>query len=97
LKIKAAQKRKAEIVHHHETAREIDALRVGIDLETMEKVKMQVERDNLKGDAVELSHMLEDEHSLRNDLSDELQKMRKDVDDATMVRVDLGTIFIISY
>jgi hypothetical protein len=95
LKIKAAQKRKAEIVHHHETAREIDALRVGIDLETMEKVKMQVERDNLKGDAVELSHMLEDEHSLRNDLSDELQKMRKDVDDATMVRVDLGTIFII--
>ncbi|CBY42943.1 unnamed protein product, partial [Oikopleura dioica] len=89
LKIKAAQKRKAEIEHHHDTAREIDALRVGIDLETMEKVKMQVERDNLKGDAVELSHKLEDEHSLRNDLSDELQKMRKDVDDATMVRVDL--------
>jgi DNA gyrase/topoisomerase IV subunit A len=93
LKIKAAQKRKAEIEHHHETAREIDALRVGIDLETMEKVKMQVERDNLEADAVELSHKLEDEHSLRNGLSDELQKMRKDVDDARMVRVDLGTIF----
>ena len=55
---------------------------------------MQVERDNLKGDAVELSHKLEDEHSLRNDLSDELQKMRKDVDDATMVRVDLGKTHI---
>ncbi|CAG5076581.1 Oidioi.mRNA.OKI2018_I69.PAR.g8495.t1.cds [Oikopleura dioica] len=89
LKIKAAQKRKSEIENHHDTAREIDALRIAIDQETMEKVKMQVERDNLKGDAVELSHKIEDEHTLRNDLTDELQKMRKDVDDATMVRVDL--------
>ena len=54
LKIKAAQKRKSEIENHHDTAREIDALRIAIDQETMEKVKMQVERDNLKGDAVEL-------------------------------------------
>ena len=71
---------------------------------------MQVERDNLKGDAVELSHKLEDELQLRVDLDEELQvklleayqpiknfrefpeyfqRMRKDVDDATMVRVDL--------
>ena len=55
----------------------------------MIKVRLQVERDNLKGDAVELTRKLEDEHSLRNDLEDELQRLRKDVDDATMVRVDL--------
>ena len=34
---------------------------------------MQVERDNLKGDAVELSHKLEDELQLRVDLDEELQ------------------------
>lgn len=33
---------------------EIKELRIQIDFSTMEKVKMQVERDNLKGDAVEL-------------------------------------------
>ena len=33
---------------------ELTQLRVQIDYSTMEKVKMQVERDNLKGDAVEL-------------------------------------------
>ena len=55
----------------------------------MIKVRLQVERDNLKGDAVELTRKLEDENALRNDLEDELQRLRKDVDDATMVRVDL--------
>jgi len=43
----------------------------------MIKVRLQVERDNLKGDAVELTRKLEDEHSLRNDLEDELQRLRK--------------------
>ena len=37
---------------------------------------MQVERDNLKGDAVELSHKLEDELQLRVDLDEELQVRR---------------------
>ena len=40
---------------------------------SLRKVKMQVERDNLKGDAVELSHKLEDELQLRVDLDEELQ------------------------
>ena len=38
---------------------------------------MQVERDNLKGDAVELSHKLEDELQLRVDLDEELQVNHK--------------------
>ena len=38
---------------------------------------MQVERDNLKGDAVELSHKLEDELQLRVDLDEELQVKHK--------------------
>ena len=38
---------------------------------------------------MELSHKLEDELQLRIELDEELQRMRKDVDDATMVRVDL--------
>ena len=41
------------------------------------KLQIKVERDNLKGDAVELTRKLEDEHSLRNDLEDELQRLRK--------------------
>jgi len=56
----------------------------------MIKVRLQVERDNLKGDAVELTRKLEDENSLRNDLEDELQRLRKDVDDATMVRISFA-------
>ena len=44
----------------------------------MIKVRLQVGRDNLKGDAVELTRKLEDEHSLRNDLEDELQRLRKE-------------------
>ena len=50
----------------------------------MIKVRLQVERDNLKGDAVELTRKLEDEHSLRNDLEDELQRLRKGKNSRTL-------------
>merc|ERR1712227_1185154 len=89
LKIKQASKRQSEIEKNEEKSEEIKSHRINIDDITMIKVRLQVERDNLKGDAVELTRKLEGEHSLRNDLEDELQRLRKDVDDATMVRVDL--------
>lgn len=89
LKIKQASKRQSEIEKSEEKNEEIKSHRINIDDTTMLKVRLQVERDNLKGDAVELSRKLEDENGLRNDLEDELQRLRKDVDDATMVRVDL--------
>jgi len=89
LKIKQASKRQSEIEKNEEKQEEIRSHRINIDDITMIKVRLQVERDNLKGDAVELTRKLEDEHSLRQDLEDELQRLRKDVDDATMVRVDL--------
>ena len=38
---------------------------------------------------MELKQKLEEENNVRNDLDDELARLRKDVDDATMVRVDL--------
>ena len=87
--IDKASKRQSEIEKNEEKNEEIKSHRINIDDITMIKVRLQVERDNLKGDAVELTRKLEDEHSLRNDLEDELQRLRKDVDDATMVRVDL--------
>merc|ERR1712176_1139492 len=74
---------------NEEKNEEIKSHRINIDDVTMIKVRLQVERDNLKGDTVELTRKLEDENALRNDLEDELQRLRKDVDDATMVRVDL--------
>jgi len=89
LKIKQASKRQSEIEKNGEKGDEIQSYRINIDDITMIKVRLQVERDNLKGDAVELTRKLEDENALRNDLDDELQRLRKDVDDATMVRVDL--------
>lgn len=89
LKIKQASKRQSEIEKNEEKNEEIKSHRINIDDVTMIKVRLQVERDNLKGDAVELTRKLEDENALRNDLEDELQRLRRDVDDATMVRVDL--------
>lgn len=89
LKIKQASKRQSEIEKNEQKGDEIQSYRINIDDITMIKVRLQVERDNLKGDAVELTRKLEDENALRNDLDDELQRLRKDVDDATMVRVDL--------
>ena len=48
-----------------------------------------MERDNLRADAMELKQKLDDQNHNRNELDDELCRLRKDVDDATMVRVDL--------
>lgn len=53
------------------------------------KARLQVERDNLRADAMELKQKLDDQNHNRNELDDELCRLRKDVDDATMVRVDL--------
>merc|ERR1712151_318600 len=72
-----------------EDIEEIFQLRENIDDLTVIKAKLQVERDNLRGDAMELKQKLEEENNVRNDLDDELARLRKDVDDATMVRVDL--------
>ena len=72
-----ASKRQSEIEKNEEKNEEIKSHRINIDDITMIKVRLQVERDNLKGDAVELTRKLEDEHSLRNDLEDELQRLRK--------------------
>ena len=49
LKIKQSQKRKSEMEQNRDKDNEIRELRVQIDHATMVKVKMQVERDNLKG------------------------------------------------
>ena len=55
LKIKQAQKRKSEMEQNRDKDNEIRELRVQIDHATMVKVKMQVERDNLKGTHFERS------------------------------------------
>ena len=65
LKIKQASKRQSEIEKNDEKNEEIKSHRINIDDVTMIKVRLQVERDNLKGDAVELTRKLEDENALR--------------------------------
>merc|ERR1711990_838717 len=55
LKIKQASKRQSEIEKNEEKQEEIRSHRINIDDITMIKVSLQVERDNLKGDAVELT------------------------------------------
>merc|ERR1712227_517569 len=64
LKIKQASKRQSEIEKNDEKNEEIKSHRINIDDVTMIKVRLHVERDNLKGDAVELTRKLEDENSL---------------------------------
>lgn len=64
-------------------------LRAQIDDATVAKVKAEMARDNLRGEASELKWKLDFEGQQRQELDDELGRLRKDVDDATMVRVDL--------
>jgi len=89
VKIKDRTAKATEIKVKPEHIEEIFQLRENIDDLTVIKAKLQVERDNLRGDAMELKNKLEEENNVRNDLDDELARLRKDVDDATMVRVDL--------
>ena len=49
LKIKQASKRQSEIEKNEEKQEEIRSHRINIDDITMIKVRLQVERDNLKG------------------------------------------------
>nr|XP_039274311.1 glial fibrillary acidic protein-like [Styela clava]CAC04000.1 intermediate filament protein D [Styela clava] len=64
-------------------------LRAQIDDATVAKIKAEMARDNLRGEASELKWKLDFEGQQRQELDDELARLRKDVDDATMVRVDL--------
>nr|CAB3248812.1 glial fibrillary acidic protein [Phallusia mammillata] len=64
-------------------------LRAQVDEATLAKVRSEIMRDNLRGEASELKWKLDHEGRLRVELDDELGRLRKDVDDATMVRVDL--------
>nr|NP_001027716.2 intermediate filament protein IF-D [Ciona intestinalis] len=64
-------------------------LRAQVDEATLAKVRSEIARDNLRGEASEIKWKLEHEGRLRSELDDELGRLRKDVDDATMVRVDL--------
>lgn len=88
-KIKERTKRATETRVKQEDVEEIFQYRKQIDDLTVHKANFQVERDNLRGDAMELKQKLEEENQTRNELDDELTRLRKDVDDATMVRTDL--------
>lgn len=88
-KIKERTKRAMESKVKASDIEEIYHMRKQIDDLTVTKANFQVERDNLRGDAMELKQKLEEENSIRNELDDELTRLRKDVDDATMVRTDL--------
>lgn len=88
-KIKERTKRATETRVKAEDVDDIYNMRKQIDDLTVNKANFQVERDNLRGDAMELKQKLEEENTTRNELDDELTRLRKDVDDATMVRTDL--------
>ena len=64
-------------------------LRAQVDDATLAKARSEIMRDDLRGQASELKWKLDHEARLRAELDDELGRLRKDVDDATMVRVDL--------
>jgi len=70
---------------------ELSRLRQEVNDATLEKVKAEIERDNLCGTASELRFKLDHEAKLRADLDDELGRLRKDIDDASVVRFDLET------
>merc|ERR1719457_53263 len=70
---------------------ELIQLRDQVCAATLEKVNVEIERDNLCGQASELRFKMEHEGRLRADLDEELGRLRKDIDDANMVRFDLET------
>nr|CAD10679.1 intermediate filament protein D [Molgula oculata] len=87
-KIKAASKKK-EVDLGQEKLENLRKLRAQVDDAALAKVKAEIARDNLRGEAAEIKWKLDHEAQLRGELDDELTRLRKDVDDATMVRVDL--------
>merc|ERR1712183_1079692 len=74
-----------------EMKEELVQLRDQVCAATLEKVNVEIERDNLCGAARELRFKMEHEGRLQADLDEELGRLRKDIDDANMVRFDLET------
>uniref|UniRef100_A0A3P8XH60 IF rod domain-containing protein n=1 Tax=Esox lucius TaxID=8010 RepID=A0A3P8XH60_ESOLU len=68
---------------------EIRELRSQLDEVSGEKSQILVERDNIEEDLQKLRGKYEDEYRLREEAEQTLKAFKKDVDDATMVRLDL--------
>ncbi|KPP62729.1 plasticin-like, partial [Scleropages formosus] len=68
---------------------ELRELRHQLDLVSKEKDNLQVERDNLAEDLSFLKQRLEEETQKRTEAENNLAIFRKDVDDATLTRLEL--------
>ncbi|KAM3865434.1 internexin neuronal intermediate filament protein, alpha b [Diretmus argenteus] len=68
---------------------EIRELRSQLEEVNGEKSQMMIERDNIEEDLQKLRGKYEDEYRAREEAEATLKAFKKDVDDATMVRLDL--------
>ncbi|CAB1344593.1 unnamed protein product [Coregonus sp. 'balchen'] len=68
---------------------EIRELRSQLDEVNGEKSQILIERDNIEEDLQKLRGKYEDEYRMREEAEQTLKAFKKDVDDATMVRLDL--------
>lgn len=68
---------------------ELRRLRNEVNELTNVKDRAELQRDNLAEDAAKWRDKYDDEHRLRKELEQEVAALRKDCDDATLVRTDL--------
>ena len=68
---------------------EIRELRSQLEEVNGEKSQIMIERDNIEEDLLKLRAKYEDEYRAREEAEQNLKAFKKDVDDATMVRLDL--------